>query len=331
VQLHAVGATMTFGNVESCVMAATGGGKGISFDPTLLVAAQVRGLLWRAAGYSPTRSSTISVMETSPLVSVAKSGIRAMGTPFASHWPTAETVTPKKSATTLWRPGAAPSHSEKVMGHHKYLLENNQAHTCQSFAKVTLMEMQDRRRERLRAWVEGQGGQAAVISRRHLTKSHASYLSQILGGYRLGERAAREWERRLGLAQGWLDDHTLEELPRPIRGATVTLESTTIVPLLRWEELMTEGHEIFRCKMPDGALLATPPGTVLLCSKSEPPQFGKGVIVADAAGEMHIRRYKQGVDGHWLAEADAPGFATFRSEDGATIVAAVVAKYDGAV
>jgi hypothetical protein len=195
---------------------------------------------------------------------------------------------------------------------------------------VTLMEMQDRRRQRLRAWVEGQGGQAAVISRRHLTKSHASYLSQILSGYRFGERAAREWERRLGMEQGWLDD-TLEVLPTRIRGQTLTLESTTIAPLLRWEELMTEGHEIFRCKMPDGALLATPQGTVLLCSKSEPPQFGKGVIVADASGEMHIRRYTQGVGGHWLAEADAPGFATFRSEDGATIVAAVVAKYDGAV
>ena len=109
--------------------------------------------------------------------------------------------------------------------------------------------------------------------------------------------------------------------------------SFTIPPRLKLGDVK-EGmpHESFTVEMPDQALQhTTPQGTVLLCSTAAQPSYGKGVVVRDAAGRLHVRRYSQGAAGGWEAAADTPGFATLSQANGARIVAAVIGRFDGSV
>lgn len=71
---------------------------------------------------------------------------------------------------------------------------------------------EERRRERLRAWVRDAGGHAVVVRKCGLTPAQASFLSQVINGYRFGERAARGMEQRLGLPQRYLDQAPTQEL-----------------------------------------------------------------------------------------------------------------------
>lgn len=71
---------------------------------------------------------------------------------------------------------------------------------------MEIESIQVRRRERLKAWVGKHGGQAAIAERFKLTTSQGSYLSQVLNGYSIGERAARSWESRLKMREGYLDE-----------------------------------------------------------------------------------------------------------------------------
>lgn len=114
---------------------------------------------------------------------------------------------------------------------------------------------------------------------------------------------------------------------------SMSLSEDTMPELLAWEVVMGGVlPDLFRCAMPDDALKSTTPkGTVLLCSTTAAPVFGKGVIVKDRNGAMHVRRYTQSGAGQWVAEADAPGYASLRPEDGIEVVAAVLAKFDGEV
>lgn len=62
------------------------------------------------------------------------------------------------------------------------------------------------RRQRLRAWLESNGGPRAVSTRRGLGKSVESYISQILSGKRdLTGRSARNMEAKLGMDSGYLE------------------------------------------------------------------------------------------------------------------------------
>lgn len=71
------------------------------------------------------------------------------------------------------------------------------------------MDPHDRRRKRLEALV-GQWGGVAALARR-LGYANGTFISQILGGKPLGEKAARSMETKLGLAPGWFD--AVEEVP----------------------------------------------------------------------------------------------------------------------
>jgi hypothetical protein len=81
---------------------------------------------------------------------------------------------------------------------------------------------QDRRREVLRAWVLANGGHQAVVSKRRLSPSQASYLSQVVNGYSFGPRAARAMEQRLGMPARHLEgadaDH-VAAAPEDLAGA----------------------------------------------------------------------------------------------------------------
>ena len=74
------------------------------------------------------------------------------------------------------------------------------------------MEMQDVRRMNLAAWVKQHGGHTVASKRAGLKQSEAAYLSACINGYSLGERSARNWERKLKLPAFSLDKLTaLEE------------------------------------------------------------------------------------------------------------------------
>jgi len=78
------------------------------------------------------------------------------------------------------------------------------------------------RRQRLRAWLESNGGPRAVCARRGLDKSAESYISQILSGKRdLTGKSARNMENRLGMDSGHLE-------PQPPNAAAAGLSPIAI-------------------------------------------------------------------------------------------------------
>jgi len=79
--------------------------------------------------------------------------------------------------------------------------------TYEVIAKVLAVDNpQENRRAALRAWLKARGGAAAVIKARNLNASAMSYLSQLTSSdYSFGEKAARNWERKLGMEAGHLD------------------------------------------------------------------------------------------------------------------------------
>lgn len=66
-------------------------------------------------------------------------------------------------------------------------------------------KLQALRRENLKAWLKSQGGSHAACKAAGLPKSSESHISQILSGYTFGGNAARNMERRMGIAENSLD------------------------------------------------------------------------------------------------------------------------------
>lgn len=192
----------------------------------------------------------------------------------------------------------------------------------------------EHRRDRLRAWVEANGGQADVVRKYRLTTAQRSYLSQCLGDYDFREKSARNWERRFKLPPGYLDSRKQGgKTPGSYMAHAASLDLYTLPQEISWEEVMTgQAPDVFSCAMPDDALQpTTPKGTVLLCRKDIEPVIGDGVIVSDKSGAHYVRRYTQGPGGTWIAQADAPGYATLSSRDGIKVVAVVFGVLRGKV
>lgn len=107
----------------------------------------------------------------------------------------------------------------------------------------------------------------------------------------------------------------------------MSLDVYTVPLEVDWGELMlkrdAEIPELFTVSMPDDALLPRiERGTQLVFSKSDEPTPGKGVLVRDSSGELHIRKYKQGLAGSFVAQALNEEYATLeRGRDGLEIVA----------
>lgn len=82
----------------------------------------------------------------------------------------------------------------------------------------------------------------------------------------------------------------------------------------------------FRLAMPDDAMAPdTPRGTILFFEREKLPAFGAGVLVQDATGGRHVRRYAQGPAGSWKAEARNTAYLTLHSTDGLQLLAVVTA------
>jgi hypothetical protein len=190
------------------------------------------------------------------------------------------------------------------------------------------MDIQELRRERLRGWLRDHGGHAMVARDRKLTLSMASYLSQIVGGYSIAEKAARSWEERLGMPHGYLDQFVVEEHPFTQYGQAQPMSLTPFddPQAVTWDAIVQRQPlpRTFVCPMPDDALSpGTPCGTLLLFEVSDsPPASGVGVLVEDMHGMRHIRVYRAGIGGRWLAWARNEHYPTLNDvEHGLKIIA----------
>lgn len=96
---------------------------------------------------------------------------------------------------------------------------------------------QQHRRDKLRAWVAANGGHAAVVEKRRLTPSQASYLSQVVNGYSFASRAARNMEARLGMPQRYLDS---QDAFAPVTLQTSSDPPTVAATLQRLGDLLQE-------------------------------------------------------------------------------------------
>ncbi len=182
------------------------------------------------------------------------------------------------------------------------------------------MDIQEHRRQRLREWIADHGGHASVVREFKLTGSQASYLSQIVGGYSIAEKAARSWEDRLGMPHGNLDVLTARNHPpKQYPGAQpMSLSPFDDPPPTSWERIlnMTSVPDTFSCEVPDDALAPhTPRGTpVVFVKGNEPPAPGTGVLVEDMHGQRYVRIFRPGVGGAWQAWARNENYPTLESK-----------------
>ena len=146
---------------------------------------------------------------------------------------------------------------------------------------MTEDEVQCERRKRLAGWVSEHGGASTVCHKRGLPKATESYISQILGGYSFGARAARNMEAKLGMPGGFLEPTYAFRKYQPPQQTAGT------------EDLTGSTRAIFT--------LDKAPGS------SNPNQ------VAESDGDMHtpgheIKRFDTGgAMGHGVVLKDQPG------------------------
>lgn len=76
-------------------------------------------------------------------------------------------------------------------------------------------ELQALRRQRLKAWIDANGGAHAVCARKGLKRSAESYISQVINGHGFSGKGARNMEKRLGMDAGYLDGAPTNAQPAP--------------------------------------------------------------------------------------------------------------------
>lgn len=102
------------------------------------------------------------------------------------------------------------------------------------------------------------------------------------------------------------------------------------VPSITREQLMTEFKEsppeLFRIAAFDEAMSPrVRPGAVLTFSTAETPRPGDGVLVRDAAGDVHFREYLMGRPGAWVAHAENRLYQPMESDrDGLEVIAVLL-------
>lgn len=154
-------------------------------------------------------------------------------------------------------------------------------------------------------------------------------ISQWLGGTRsIEDETAREIEKRLGLARWTMDAQHDASAPQLGGGIDPkTLDAFTVPPITAWGELMTMDKlpEVFRVAAPDDALAPKiPRGTELIMAAGVAPRPNQVVLVRDAAGTLHLRRYGQGAGSNWRALAPNEAYLALEAErDGLVLLAAL--------
>lgn len=195
-----------------------------------------------------------------------------------------------------------------------------------------MSEIQELRRARLADWVALNGGHAKVVAKYRLKTSRASYLSQCVNGYAMGEKAARNWEKDFKLPAGYLDAADLLEVASDTEIAhSVSQLSIEDVPLYTWGQLMSEVQNktlagMFRVTLPDDAMgEKAKAGSVWLFLRDEAPKFGDAVIVKDSHGGLHFRLYRQGdAPGTFEAHAVNANYKSFNSVEHGLVVIGVM-------
>lgn len=186
-------------------------------------------------------------------------------------------------------------------------------------------DIQDVRRQRLIAFAQQHGSDSDFKARFGLKQSHMSFLSQIRSGYSFGEKAARNWEQRLRLVSGYLDQRD----PAPPGVAhEVNLQPLSIPPLLAWETLgqMTTLPEKFALELRDQAMAPKlPRGAQAEFVRRSTAEVGQVVLVR-AAGDYHVRRLKLQADGRTVAAPSSDMWPTFESFE--VVAVAVRASFD---
>lgn len=187
------------------------------------------------------------------------------------------------------------------------------------------MEMQDVRRTNLAAWVKRHGGHTAAAKTAGLKQSEAAYLSACINGYSLGERSARNWERKLKLPEFSLDKLTAldEETPAYVsapqggKAQVLSHPPETVAPTVSWEQLKMKPQELpaeFHAVLPDDAMAPrAPAGVKVKFNRSKSPQPGDAVLVAGPDGQPYFREYRLRVGG-WEAHATNPAYPSLLSD-----------------
>lgn len=150
--------------------------------------------------------------------------------------------------------------------------------------------------------------------------------------------AERAWAERLNAPTGWTPSQHPPEgvIVRPVAQDLIHPQSEDDLPQHTWEFILSvpasDLPKRFRAAMPDDALAPdTPRGLVLHFSTEAGPVIGHGVLVQDAAGGRHVRRYAQGLGGAWRAEARNTAYMTLHSGDGVQLLAVATGRDSGAV
>ena len=187
------------------------------------------------------------------------------------------------------------------------------------------------------------GRNQAAFARAHGIPGGASMVSQHISGHRpVSLEAAIAYARGFGVPIGQISPdaaeliansaqllannansnttHTASEAPglyqlnsANSQAQPLILDSYTVPLKIEWEDLMalTDLPEVFRAAVPDDALA---PRLVWvwrwLKKLARCHAAGVGVLVKDAAGALHIRRYAQGAAGRWVAQALNDAYAT---------------------
>lgn len=162
-------------------------------------------------------------------------------------------------------------------------------------------------------------------------------IGNIESGARKNPRELLAIAKAVGVNPLWLQSgvgpRQARSQPDPDDSLPLTLEKHTVPT--SWEALMQtlELPVRFVVAMPDDALLPTiPRGMELVFERSGTPYPGVGVLVADSGGRKYIRRYAEGHQGRWLAQASHTAFVTLDSElDGLELLAVMVGRMSGVV
>lgn len=125
----------------------------------------------------------------------------------------------------------------------------------------------------------------------------------------------------------WTTPGTPDPLLRGV-GQSVNLHSLTVVPVIRWEDLMSEEMpQVFKVAIPDEALEPNyRRGVHVELTRGLEARPGDGVLVRDRDGNHFLRVYRQRRAGEWSAHALHPAYESLDAETyGLTVVAVVTA------
>jgi len=172
------------------------------------------------------------------------------------------------------------------------------------------------------------GGVTAVADEAGLS---AESLTQVIKGYTLksgrprglGPASRRKLSARF---PGWL---MASGLPSPVETGggvahSVSLDMLTIVPTMKWGELMNAPlPRVFKVALPDNAMAPrAPAGAMVEFTTGIDPRPGDGVLITDQAGNVYFREFRERRIGAWEAHALNPTYGPLDSmADGLKVVA----------